>query len=113
MLPPELGARMQRRNFITLLSGTVVALPLSARAQQPRRLPTVGYMGSQTRSDQNRWTDAFVQKMRELGWVDGSTVTIQYRWAEGSGARAAEIAAEFARLKVDVIVTNGTTMIIA
>ena len=105
---------MQRREFITLLGGaSSLAWPLAARAQQPRRLPTVGYMGSQARSDQNRWTDAFVQKMRELGWVDGSTVTIQYRWAEGSGARAAEIAAEFVRLKVDVIVTNGTTMIIA
>jgi putative ABC transport system substrate-binding protein len=101
---------MKRRDLL-VLGGAAAMWPLAAVAQQPKRLPTVGFMGSQARSDQNRWTDAFVQRMRELGWVDGSTVTIEFRWAEGSGARAAEIAAEFVRLKVDVIVTNGTTMI--
>jgi putative ABC transport system substrate-binding protein len=56
---------------------------------------------------------AFVQRLRELGWIEGRTVAIEYRWAEGRNERAAEIAAEFVRLKVDVIVTQGTASVIA
>jgi putative tryptophan/tyrosine transport system substrate-binding protein len=103
---------MRRREFIALLGGAA-ALPLAARAQQATKLPTVGFLGSQTQSDQSRWTEAFVRRLRELGWVEGRTVAIEYRWAESSAARAAEAAAEFVRLKVDVILTNGTTMVIA
>ena len=95
---------MRRREFITLLGGAV-AWPLSARAQQPGKLPTIGFLGASTSSNWSHWTAAFVQRLRELGWIEGRTVAIEYRWAEGRSERYAEFAAEFVRLKVDVIVT--------
>ena len=95
-----------RREFITLL-GAVAAWPLAARAQQAGKLPIVGYLGVTTAAAQNRVTSAFVQRMRELGWIEGRTVAIEYRWAEGRNERFTEIANEFVRLKVDVIVTSG------
>ena len=103
---------MRRREFIALI-GSAAAWPLTARAQQAARLPTVGFLGSQTQSDQKLWTAAFVQRLRDLGWVEGKTVAIEYRWAEGSPDRAAEAAAELVRLKVDIILTNGTNMVAA
>jgi putative ABC transport system substrate-binding protein len=105
--------QIKRREFMTLIGGAAaLASPLAARAQ-PGKLPTIGFLGSQDQAGQKPWTDAFVQRLRELGWIEGRTVAIEYRWAAGSGARAAEIAAEFVRLKVDVILTNGTSMILA
>jgi putative tryptophan/tyrosine transport system substrate-binding protein len=105
---------MQRREFITLLGGAAAAppvlWPLAARAQQPGKLPTIGFLGGATLSAYGNWTAAFVQRLRELGWVEGRTVAIEYRWAEGRSERAVEIAAEFARLKVDVIVTAGSAV---
>src|SRR5215471_8721624 len=95
---------MKRREFITLLGGAG-AWPLAARAQQPVKLPTIGFLGTEA-SVWNPWTAAFVQRLRELGWIEGRTIAIEYRWSEGRPARHAEIAAEFVRLKVDVIVTN-------
>ena len=74
---------MRRREFITLLGGAAATCPLAARAQQPRRLPTIGFLGAGTSSVWSQWTAAFVQRLRELGWVEGRTVTIEYRWAEG------------------------------
>jgi putative ABC transport system substrate-binding protein len=103
---------MRRREFITLLGGAA-AWPLAARAQQPEKLPTIGYLGSGTLSTQSLWINAFVQRLRELGWIEGRTIAIEVRWAEGRNERAAEIAADFVRLKVDVIVTSGTALIIA
>jgi putative tryptophan/tyrosine transport system substrate-binding protein len=97
---------MKRREFITLLGGLVV-WPLAAHAQRAK-LPTVGFMGPLTQSAQSDWTAAFVMSMRRHGWIDGDTVAIEYRWAEGRTERFAEIAAELVRLKVDVIVTAGT-----
>ena len=97
-----------RREFITLLGGTAVAWPLAAGAQQGKILPTIGFLGASTSSNWTAWTSAFVQRLGELGWVDGRTVTIDYRWAEGRSERLAEIAAEFVRLKVNVIVTVGS-----
>ena len=99
-------AKMNRRQFITLLGGAAVAWPLAARAQQPAKLPTIGYLGTAAASAWAPWTAAFVQRLHELGWTDGRTVAIQYRWAEGRAERSAELAAELARLKVDVIVTG-------
>ena len=96
---------MNRRQFITLLGGAGVAWPLAVRAQV-RKLPTIGYLGPATPSAWGPWTAAFVQRLRELGWIEGRTVTIEYRWGEGHNERYAEIAAEFVRLKVDVIVTT-------
>jgi putative tryptophan/tyrosine transport system substrate-binding protein len=103
---------MRRRNFITLL-GAAAAWPLAARAQQPAKLPTVGYLGSATPATQGHLVAAFVQRLRELGWIEGRTIAIEYRWAEGRTERAAEIAAEFVRRKVEVIVTSGTAVIVA
>jgi ABC-type uncharacterized transport system substrate-binding protein len=95
---------VRRRAFITLLGGAA-AWPIAARAQQPAKLPTVGFLGSNA-SAWSPWTAAFVQRLRELGWIEGRTIAIEYRWSEGLPTRNAEIAAEFVRLKVDVIVTN-------
>ena len=104
---------MRRRELITLLGGAAVAWPLAAPAQQPGKLRTVGFLGSLSQSAQSTWTAAFVQRMREHGWIEDRTVAIEYRWAEGRGERFAEIAAEFVRLNVDVIVTAGTEAVIA
>src|SRR5215211_4823985 len=104
---------MRRRDFITLLGGAAVAWPLAARAQQPAKLPTIGYLGSGTRASQRPWVAAFGQRLGELGWIEGRTVAIEYRWAEGLPERLAEIAAEFVRLKVDVILASGTEAALA
>ena len=97
---------MKRREFISLLGGAA-AWPLAARAQQPGKLPTIGFLGASTTSAWSHWSAAFVQRLRELGWIEGRTVAIEYRWAEGRGERYSEIAAEFVQLKVDVILTVG------
>jgi putative ABC transport system substrate-binding protein len=104
---------LRRRQFITLLGGAAAAWPLAAHAQQPARLPTIGFLVAGTPSSHGRWAAALVQRLRELGWIEGRTIAIEYRWAEGSRERAAEIAAEFVRLKVDVIVTSATVVVIA
>jgi ABC-type uncharacterized transport system substrate-binding protein len=97
---------MKRRAFIAGL-GTAAIWPLAAHAQQPAKLPTIGFLGTTTPSAWSNYVPAFVQRLRELGWVEGRSVAIEYRWAEGRNDRFGEIAAEFARLKVDVIVTSG------
>ena len=96
-----------------LLGGAAAAWPFTARAQQPGKLPTIGFLGPNTRSAANEWIDAFVLRLRELGWVEGRTVAIEYRWVEGRTERFAEIAAEFVRLNVNVIVTSGTPAVMA
>ena len=102
---------MKRREFITLLGGAAAAWPFTARAQRGgKKLPTVGLLGASTRSNWNHWTAAFVRRLGELGWIEGRTVAIEYRWAEGSSERFAEIAAEFVQLKVDVVVTVGSAV---
>jgi putative tryptophan/tyrosine transport system substrate-binding protein len=102
-----------RREFITLLGGAAVAWPFGARAQQAGKLPTIGFLGATTPATWSLFVAAFVQRLRELGWIEGRTVVIEYRWAEGRGERFAEIAAEFVRLKVDVIVTAGGAVLAA
>jgi len=102
-----------RRDFITLLGGAAAAWPLAVRAQQAGKLPTIGLWGPTTPSVGSQRAAAFVQRLRELGWIEGRTVAIEYRWAEGRDERAAAIAAEFVRLKVDVIVAQGTPSVIA
>ena len=103
----------RRREFITLLGGAAAAWPLAARAQQAAKLPTIGFLGTGAPSAWAPWTAAFVQRLHELGWIDGRTVAIQYRWAEGRAERWAEIATEFVRLKVDVIVSGGNAAVAA
>jgi putative tryptophan/tyrosine transport system substrate-binding protein len=100
---------MKRREFITLLSGASVAWPLAARAQQAK-LPTIGFLGASTPSNWSDWTAAFVQRLRALGWIEGHTVAIEYRWAEGRSERFVEFAAEFVRLKVATILTVGSAV---
>jgi len=104
---------VKRRAFISLLGGAAAAWPLAARAQQPGKLPTIGFLGQSTRSAATEWTAAFVQRLRELGRIEGRTITIEYRWGEGREERFVEIAAEFVRLKVDIIVTAGTLAVVA
>src|SRR5215471_6673644 len=104
---------MRRRDFITLLGGAAMAWPLAAAAQQSARLRTIGYLGSSTALAQSPWVAAFVQRLHELGWLEGRTVAIEYRWAEGRLEQSAELAAELVRLKVNVIVTHSAEPVLA
>src|SRR5438105_4693416 len=110
---------MGRRDFITLIGGVAAASslallwPLVARAQQRAKLPTIGFLGSGTPAADAPWTTPFVLRLRELGWIEGRTVAIEYRWGEEQVERYAELAAELVRLKVDVIVTAGTQQVVA
>jgi len=101
---------MRRRDFVILLGGGAAAWPLAARAQQAGKLRTIGFLGASTPSAWSQWTAAFVQRLRELGWTEGRTVAIEYRWAEGRSERYTDIATEFVRLNVDVIVTVGSAV---
>jgi putative tryptophan/tyrosine transport system substrate-binding protein len=107
-----LVSRTNRRAFIAGLGGAV-AWPVVARAQHAGKLPTVGFLAAGTGSDPvwRDWTAAFVQRLRELGWIEGRTVAIEYRWAEARGERFADIASELVRLKVDVIVSSGSAAV--
>jgi putative ABC transport system substrate-binding protein len=99
---------MKRREFITLVGGAAATWPATALGAT---LPTIGFLGASTPANWSKWTTAFVQRLRELGWVEGQTVAIEYRWAEGHPERYGDIAAEFVRLKVSVIVTVGTAVL--
>jgi putative tryptophan/tyrosine transport system substrate-binding protein len=103
--------RMQRREFIAGL-GSAAAWPQAARAQQPAKGPTIGFLGAAP-SSEGQWVAAFVQRLRELGWIDGRNVAIEYRWSDGRNERYAENSAEFVHLKVEVIVTQGTAPTLA
>jgi putative ABC transport system substrate-binding protein len=105
--PRRRGDRMKRREFITLLGGAAATWSMLAHAQQPAKLPTIGFMGVGSPSTQLSSFTAFAQRLREIGWVDGRSFAIVLRWAEGRNERFAEIAAEFVALKVNVIVTGG------
>jgi putative tryptophan/tyrosine transport system substrate-binding protein len=104
---------MRRRDFVAALGGAAAAWPLAVRAQQLAKLPTIGFLGVSAPSALGQWVAAFVQRLRELGWIEGHTVAIEYRWAEGRSERFAEIAAELVRLKVNVIVTTGGAVLAA
>lgn len=103
---------MKRREFIAAIGG-VIAWPLAGRAQQPAKLPIIGYLVATTPDVSAHRTAALLQRLRELGWTDRQTATIEIRWAQGRPDRAAEIVAEFVRLKVDIIVTSGVPNIAA
>jgi putative tryptophan/tyrosine transport system substrate-binding protein len=100
---------MQRREFLSLASGTIACWPLAVRAQQAGKLPTIGFLGADATAFAP-WTAAFVARLGELGWIEGKTVAIEYRWSQGRSERYAEIAAEFVNRKVDVIVTVGSAV---
>jgi putative tryptophan/tyrosine transport system substrate-binding protein len=99
---------MLRREFITFIGGAAVGWPLAAHAQQAGKLPTIALLGGSATA-WGPWTAAFVARLRELDWIEGRTVAIEYRWTEGRIERAAEFAAEFVRLKPDIIVTNSSS----
>jgi putative tryptophan/tyrosine transport system substrate-binding protein len=103
---------MKRREFIAALGGAVVTWPLAAQAQQPKQ-PTIGYFGATTATAEKLRTDAFVQRLGELGWIDGQTVAIEYRWAESQSERFPEIAADLVRLRVDIIVATSIAAVFA
>src|SRR5215475_1373761 len=104
---------MRRREFITLIGGAV-AWPVGiARAQQGGRPARVGFLSADTLSARPQLVAAFVERLRELGWTEGCTVAIEYRWAAGDNKRLAEIASEFVQLKVDVMVMEGTAATLA
>jgi putative ABC transport system substrate-binding protein len=103
---------MRRREFITLLGGVTAAWPLAAHAQQAGKLPTIGFLSASPSTESQRVT-AFLQRLRELAWIDGRNLAIEYRWAEGRNERYAEAAAELVRLKVDIIVTVATPATLA
>src|ERR1700752_2085284 len=100
---------MRRRDFIKGVANSAAAWPLAARAQQPA-LPVVGFLGTVTQPVWIKPVAAFEQQLREHGWIDGRTITIIYRWAEGRSERFPEIAAEFVSRKVDVIVTGANAV---
>ena len=97
---------MRRREFIGLIGGAAV-WPRAVRAQQTAKVPTVGFLGTATQVAWSSWTAAFVDRLGQLGWSEGRGIAIEYRWADGKNEDFARIAAEFVRLKVDIIVTSG------
>jgi putative tryptophan/tyrosine transport system substrate-binding protein len=105
---PKPAVGMKRREFISLLASATAMSARPARAQQQAKLPIIGFFGSSTASAMENWMAAFTQRLNELGWIEGRSVAIQYRWAEGRKSRYDEIAHELVRLKADVIVTHGT-----
>jgi putative ABC transport system substrate-binding protein len=101
-----MASHIGRRKFLGTLGSAAATWPLAARAQQPGKLPTIGFLGAEATA-WSAYITAFAERLRALGWIEGRTVAIEYRWSDGRPERVAEIAAEFVRLKVDVIVTNG------
>ena len=104
---------MKRREFIQSAGLAMLGFPLSAHAQQPPKMPTIGFLGANTQAAQRRSTDALVQRLRELGWNEGRNIAIEYRWAEGASDRSPKLLTEFVGMPVDVIVTHAPLNVIA
>ena len=106
---------MRRRDFVIAAGGGIASASwlAAANAQQPAKVPVIGFLGGGGIAGQGAWAAAFAQRLRELGWVEGRTVTIEYRWAEGNTQRYAELAAEFVQRKVDVIYAGGSEAALA
>ena len=107
------GPYRNRREFITFLGGAAAAWPLAARGQQTGKLPTIGFLGGGAPTSQRTWVEAFLRRLHELGWTEGRTIAIEYRWANGRSDSLPEIAAEFVRLKVALIYAVGTESALA
>jgi ABC-type uncharacterized transport system substrate-binding protein len=101
------------RLAVALLSLALLAAPLGGDAQEPGKLPRVGFLGPRSHSDGAPFRDAFLQGLRELGWVDGKNIAIEYRFAEGRLDRLPDLAAELVRLEVDVILATSTPPAVA
>jgi putative tryptophan/tyrosine transport system substrate-binding protein len=100
-----MASHIERRKFLATLGGMVIAWPPAARAQQTAKVPTIGFLGAGSPTTADVWVSAFTSRLRELGWIEGRNIKIDLRWAEGRNDRSAEIAADFVRLRVDLIVT--------
>jgi len=98
---------MRRRDFL-IVAGGAAAWPAVTHAQQARKVPTIGYLGSTSKSSNSTWVAALVERLRDLGWIEGQSITVEYRWAEGRPERFVEFAAEFVQLKVNIIFAVGT-----
>src|SRR4030095_12006428 len=115
-LPPAIlhrGVPMRLIGLAVVLAFSVTLAPLAAEGQPAARLPTIGVLGASTTSAMRDMVASFVGRLHELGWMEGRNMAIEYRWADGRTERFAEISSEFARLKVDVIVTHGTAAVAA
>jgi ABC transporter substrate binding protein len=101
--------RLKRRELLALLASTAATgWPGAGWGQHTPKMPVIGLMGSSSAAAMSHLTAAFLQRLRELGWTEGRDLRIEYRWGEGRNERFAEIAAEFVRLKVDLILTHNT-----
>jgi putative ABC transport system substrate-binding protein len=109
----NLGDRMRRREFIVLFGAAIGVWPLATHAQQAAKLPVIGFLGANTPLVQSEWTEAFVHRLRELGWMEDHNIRIEYRWAEGHFDRSPKLADELVQLNVDVIVTHATANVLA
>src|SRR6516165_6488360 len=107
-----MASHIGRRKFLATLGGAA-GWPLAARAQQAAKQPLIGMLVPGTRATHGQWFAALVDRLRELGWIEGRTVAFEYRFAEGRTDRAAEIAAEFVRMKVDLIATSAADVTLA
>jgi putative ABC transport system substrate-binding protein len=101
-----MAIHIRRRELIVMVGGVAAAWPLASRAQQPEKVPTIGFIGPDA-ANWKAWTTSFAERLAQLGWIEGRTVAIDYRWSEGRRERVAEFASEFVQQKVDVIVTYG------
>src|SRR6516162_2670810 len=91
-----------------LICAILSGVSLSVEAQQPKKIPRIGFLSSFSASNAEGWEQAFRQGLRDLGWTEGKNISIEYRYSEGKGERLPELAAELVRLKVDVIVSSIT-----
>src|SRR5262249_714287 len=105
--------RYARLAALAIVALGILASPFAAGAQKPGKIPRVGNLGPRSRSDAAPFVDACLQGMRELGWVDGKNIAIEYRFADGRLDRLPDLAAELVRLKVDLILAGSTAPAVA
>ena len=106
MQPLEPRSGMKRRDFLGVLGGVAVALPIGARAQQPKAA-RIGFLGLVSPTSHAPRVSALRAGLRDLGWVEGKNINIEFRWAEGNYDRLPDLAQELVRLNIDVLVTHG------
>jgi putative tryptophan/tyrosine transport system substrate-binding protein len=103
----ETKKNMKRKVTVPALCAMLFALSVSAQAQQPKKVPRIGYLSSLDPASESFRSEAIRLSLRELGYIEGQNIAIEYRYAEGKVDRAPELAAQLVRLKVDIIVVGG------